>query len=86
MLASIYSLYVKDYLVLVDTYSKGPDCHELRRCTSRDMISILSKIFLDFGTPETIMSVNATYFTSHEFGYFMIGNEVKHVTVSQWFG
>ena len=78
----IFYLEGKEYLVLVDRYSKWPSCHELRNSTSRELIGILSRVFMDFGKPETIVSDNASYFTSQEFKYFVQDSDIKHITVS----
>lgn len=81
----IFHLLGREYLVTVDRYSKWPSCTELRTSTSREIITILKQQFLDFGRPETIISDNASYYTSNEFQSFMDTNDIKHITTSPYY-
>lgn len=81
----IFQLNGVDYLVTVDRYSKWPTCCKLKSSTSGEIIKLLSQQFLDFGQPETVVSDNASYFTSHEFKSFMHVCDIRHITSSPHF-
>lgn len=74
-----------DYLVAVDRYSKWVDCWNLDYTTSRAVIDVLRRFFVDFGRPETLLSDNGPQFSSYEFKCFMEDQDVKHVTSSPHF-
>ena len=78
----IFQLEGVEYLVTVDRYSKWPSCYELRSSTSKEIIEVLSRQFLDFGQPETLVSDNASYFTSREFKSFIESHDIQHITTS----
>jgi hypothetical protein len=81
----IFYLQGTEYLVTVDRYSKWPTCTELKNSTSKEIIEILKRQFLDFGRPETLISDNASYFVSNEFQWFMEEFDIKHITASQYY-
>uniref|UniRef100_A0A5S6Q662 RNA-directed DNA polymerase n=1 Tax=Trichuris muris TaxID=70415 RepID=A0A5S6Q662_TRIMR len=57
-------------LVLVDAFSKWPEVFITEKITSSATISLLSRVFAQFGAPETIVSDNGTQFTAAEFKIF----------------
>ena len=80
----VFHLEGKEFLVTVDRFSKWPSCYELKQCSSKEIIDILARQFLDFGRPENIICDNATYFTSYEFQCFAESSDIKLVTVSPY--
>ena len=56
-----------NWLVLIDAYSKYPFIHSITSTSTRSTISILEENFVHFGYPHTIITDNATSFTSEEF-------------------
>jgi hypothetical protein len=80
----VFQLDSKDYLVTIDRYSKWPSCFELKHSTSREIIEILERQFLDFGRPESCVSDNASYFSSFEFRSYLESIDVKQITVSPY--
>ena len=80
----IFHLDGNDYLVTVDRYSKWPACYQLKTSRSLEVIDLLKRQFIDFGRPETLVSDNASYFTSYEFKCFIEDNDVKHITSSPY--
>ena len=81
----IFHLDGREYLVTVDRYSKWPTCTELKNSTSREIIEILRRQFLDFGRPETLLSDNTSYFVPSEFEWFMSENDIRHITASPYY-
>jgi hypothetical protein len=71
-----------EYLATVNRYSKWPTCYMLRTSSSREIITLLERQFLDFGCPETCVTDNASYFTSADFRWFMQERDIKHITCS----
>lgn len=67
-------------LILIDAHSKWIEAVFTPGATSGKVIEELRTIFVRFGLPETIVSVNGAYFTSEEFRAFLGRNDVKHWT------
>ncbi|XP_052749157.1 uncharacterized protein K02A2.6-like [Galleria mellonella] len=69
----------KIFLVLVDAHSKWIECLDMPNMTSQSLILNLKKVFSRFGLPKTIVTDNATTFTSSEFGKFCDVNGITHI-------
>ena len=69
----------KSYLVVVDAYSKWPEVFEMTSTTSSKTMECLTKLFAQFGNPETLVSDNGTQFTSSEFKSFCELNGINHI-------
>ena len=70
----------KMFLVLVDAFSKWLEVHITPSTSSTATIDKLRQIFATHGLPETIVSDNATSFTSAEFQQFVRENGIHHIT------
>uniref|UniRef100_A0A5S6Q443 RNA-directed DNA polymerase n=1 Tax=Trichuris muris TaxID=70415 RepID=A0A5S6Q443_TRIMR len=68
-------------LVLVDAFSKWPEVFITEKITSSATISLLSRVFAQFGAPETIVSDNGTQFTAAEFKIFCAKNGIQHILI-----
>ncbi|KAK3739344.1 hypothetical protein RRG08_041665 [Elysia crispata] len=53
-----------NWLVLIDAYSKYPIIHQTTSTSSKATIQLLEEDFAHFGFPHTIVSDNATSFSS----------------------
>ena len=62
--ADIFDFNGKDFLVVVDYYSKYPEVVQLRKKTAEDVIRVLKPIFARHGIPDQFMSDNMP-FQSH---------------------
>ncbi|PIO60823.1 integrase core domain protein [Teladorsagia circumcincta] len=69
----------KMFLIIVDAYSKWPEVIEMSSTTSKATIRQLSKLFAQFGCPETLVSDNGSQFTSLEFTEFCKKSGVVHI-------
>ena len=69
----------KMFLVIVDAYSKWPEIIEMTSTTSMATIRELTRLFAQFGNPETIVSDNGSQFASREFAEFCNSNGIVHV-------
>ncbi|KAA3682468.1 uncharacterized protein DEA37_0009804 [Paragonimus westermani] len=58
------------FLILVDAFCKWPEIVPLRTISTTTIISCLSRIFAQFGFPETLVTENGTQFTSTQFSQF----------------
>ena len=67
----------KQFLILVDPYTKFIDVHYTSTTTSSKTIELLRKSFANFGIPDTIVSDNAPYFVSEEIKHFYKKNGIK---------
>ena len=68
------------WLVLVDAYSKYPIVHATSSTSSKATIQLLEEDFAHFGFPHTIVSDNATSFTSEEFQEWCSEREITHLS------
>lgn len=69
-----------NYFVLIDTYTKWLEVIRTKQITAEKTIRLLRSIFSRLGVPETIVSDNATAFTSFKFRQFCAMNAIKHIT------
>ena len=72
----------KNFLIIIDYFSRYPEVVKLRGTTSRDIIEILKSIFSRHGLPQTVVSDNGPQFSSQEFRDFAKQYEFCHVTSS----
>uniref|UniRef100_A0A914GT85 RNA-directed DNA polymerase n=1 Tax=Globodera rostochiensis TaxID=31243 RepID=A0A914GT85_GLORO len=70
--------YGKDYLVIVDSFSKYPEVYEMSSTSSKATIDKLRYLFSRHGLPETLVSDNGTQFASSEFAKFTSVNGINH--------
>ncbi|XP_043927692.1 uncharacterized protein K02A2.6-like, partial [Protopterus annectens] len=68
------------FLIIMDAHSKWMDAYPVKTPTSTTTIECLRKSFSNQGLPETIVSDNASCFTSEEFKGFLEKNGIVHVT------
>ena len=67
-------------LMAVDSYSKWISAMVVRSSTTNVTIEQLRMLFAEHGLPETIVTDNATCFTSAEFRLFMSKNCIQPIT------
>ncbi|CAH8672200.1 unnamed protein product [Schistosoma rodhaini] len=72
-------IHGKNFLVIVDAYTKWPEVYEMRSTTSENTISKLSSLFACFGVPEILVTDNGTQFTSSTFKRFCSENGIRHL-------
>ena len=70
----------KWFLILVDAFSKSLEVHPMHAATTRATVKILQNMFATHGIPHVMVTDNGCVFTSVEFGDFMRGNRITHVT------
>ena len=69
----------KMFLLLIDAYSKWLEIHVTSTSTTTATIELMRRTFASVGLPETVVSDNASTFTSEEFGEFLRRNGIRHV-------
>ena len=69
-----------NWLVVTDAYSKYPCIHPTTSTSTKATISCLEQDFAHFGYPISIVSDNATSFTSEEFQQWCGTNGIIHLT------
>ena len=67
-------------LVVTDAYTKYPCIHPTSSVSSKSTIELLEEDFAHFGYPHSIVSDNATSFTSEEFQQFCRDKGIVHLT------
>lgn len=71
-------------LVAVDAHSKWVECHLMSSTDSASIITKLCEMFARFGLVRTIVTDNATNFTSTVFKDFCRANGINHVTIAPY--
>jgi len=69
-----------NWLVMVDAYSKYPCIHATSSTSTKTTTALLEEDFAHFGYPHTIVSDNATSFTSEEFQQWCGERGIVHLT------
>lgn len=69
-----------NWLILVDAYSKYPCIHPTQSTSTKATIDLLEQDFSHFGYPHTIVTDNATCFTSEEFKQYCKERGIIHLT------
>ncbi|XP_063233061.1 uncharacterized protein K02A2.6-like [Bacillus rossius redtenbacheri] len=78
----IFHFQGKDYLLLVDTYSKYPEFSHLPNLSSTQVIAHCKAVMARHGIPEILYSDNGPQFSSREFKDFSMRWDFKHKTSS----
>ncbi|KRY59721.1 Transposon Tf2-9 polyprotein [Trichinella britovi] len=73
-------IYGKNFLIVVDSFSKWLEVRVLKNTTSESVISCLRQIFSIHGLPDIIVSDNGTQFTSHTFQEYLNKGGIRHIT------
>eukprot|EP00731_Ephydatia_muelleri_P038393 Em0743g4a len=69
-----------NWLVLIDAYSKNPCIHPTTSTSTKFTTELLEQDFAQFGYPHTIVSDNATSFSSEEFQSWCRERGITHLT------
>ena len=72
------------YLIVVDSFSKWPEVHRCKNPTTEITIKFLHELFARFGVVDTIVSDNASQFTSREFKDFCEAYQIEHITTAPY--
>lgn len=83
--SDIFTIRLKDYLIVVDKYSKFPEVVELRELSSPGIIEKLKEVFARYGVPEKLFSDNGRQYDSRQMRLFEKAWNFKLVTSSQRF-
>ncbi len=69
-----------NWLVMIDAYSKYPSIHRTSSTSTKATTDLLEEEFAHFGYPHTIVTDNATSFTSEEFQSWCRERGIIHLT------
>ena len=83
--SDLFELYDKQYIVVVDKYSRWIEMRQLNSTTSASVIKQMKEIFAIHGIPEVVQSDNGPQFTSTEYKTFAETWGFKIVTSSPHF-
>lgn len=76
-----FTVFNKNFLVIVDSYSKWPEVYIVKDITSDTTINHLRDCFSRFGLPVCVVSDNGPSLVSEEMENFFYSNGIKHVTI-----
>jgi transposase InsO family protein len=74
----------KMILIVIDAHSKWIEAHPVSAISSAATIEKLRATFATFGLPDSVVSDNASVFTSHEFTQFLSKNGIEQILVSPY--
>ncbi|KAJ8886646.1 hypothetical protein PR048_012858 [Dryococelus australis] len=80
--ANIFHFQGKDYLFMVDAYSKYPEFSHLSNLSSTQFVTHCKTIMARYGIPETLYSDNGPQFSSREFKEFARLGDINHKSSS----
>ena len=83
--ADIFTLYGKDYLILVDYYSLYIEISMLSSTTSKTIINAMKSVFARHGTPLSLFTDNAPNLVSQEMQRFAEEWDFVHETSSPYY-
>ncbi|CAH8546802.1 unnamed protein product [Schistosoma rodhaini] len=69
----------RNYLVVVDAFTKWPEVYDMPKMTSESTIRKLTGLFACFGVPEILVTDNGTQFMSSVFKRFCTENGISHL-------
>ena len=69
-----------NWLVLIDAYTKYPCIHVTNSVSTKATTDLLQESFSNFGFPQTLVTDNATTFTSGEFQSWCNERGIIHLT------
>ncbi|KAL3122171.1 hypothetical protein niasHT_003159 [Heterodera trifolii] len=69
----------KEFLIVVDSYSKYPEVFEMTTKSAAATIERLRYLFTRHGIPETLVTDNGTQFAASEFAKFTEANGITHL-------
>lgn len=75
-----FELKRKNYLVVIDAFSKWLEVFEMSNISSSTTIKVLRNLFARFGLPITVVSDNGRSLVSDEFEDFLRKNSICHLT------
>ena len=81
----LFQLNRRNYLLVVDYFSRFPETQQLSNTTSSSVVGALKAMFSQFGIPETVISDNGPRYSSSEFTEFLEAYDFSHVTSSPLF-
>ena len=80
--ADYFTLKGKDYLLIVDTFSKYPFIFKTHSKTTDSIINCLQDLFSQFGMPKHFFLDNGPPFSSDPFSQFLSSHAIDHITSS----
>jgi hypothetical protein len=83
--ADLFKLNNKDYLVMIDYYSRWIELKMCQSTTSMAIINKFKQVFATHGIPEELVTDNGPQFASREFANFAEEYGFRHHTTSPYF-
>ena len=81
----VFTLYNRDYFVIVDFFSEYWELDELNSATSANIFRICKRHFARYGIPNELISDNAAVFTGSKFATFARTRDFCHTSSSPYY-
>ena len=81
----VFTLYNRDYFVIVDFFPNYWEVDELNSATSANIIRVCKRYFARYDIPDELVNDNAAVFTSSEFATLAKTWEFCHTTSSPYY-
>lgn len=74
----------KNFLIIVDAYSRWPEVFIVNNMTTATVIRYLRMVFATHGLCEILVSDNGSAFVSEEMKQFLDSNKIRHITTAPY--
>ena len=83
--SDLFTLKGRNYLLIVDSFSRFPEVVQLSSTSSQTMIGILKSVFARFGIPEILVTDNGPQYASKHMAEFAKSYGFQHTTSSPYY-
>ncbi|KAL5506378.1 hypothetical protein EMCRGX_G008003 [Ephydatia muelleri] len=83
--SDLFTLKGRNYLLIVDSFSRFPEVVQLSSTSSQTMIGILKSVFARFGIPEILVTDNGPQYASKHMAEFAKSYGFQHTTSSLYY-
>ena len=83
--SDLFTLKGRNYLLIVDSFSRFPEVVQLSSTSSQTVIGILKSVFAQFGIPEILVTDNGPQYASKHMAEFAKSYGFQHTTSSPYY-
>ena len=83
--SDLFTLKGRNYLLIVDSFSRFPEVVQLFSTSSQTVVGILKSVFARFGIPEILVTDNGPQYASKHIAKFAKSYGYQHTTSSPYY-